>query len=126
MPLMASLSLHLSGKTQQKMDQNQSNLMMTRSSVLGKLERLLLKFMKSPTSRSQRCKFDPNCHRLQKLMARCRRIPELTTANLMASCSVRCRQKPKDQRLHHVISWPGSMARCSLSKKTMDWSMSMT
>ena len=126
MPPMAHSLIHLSGKTQQRMDQNQSSSTMPRSSVLGKQGRLSLKFMKLQTSLSQRCKFDPNCHHLRKLTARFRRIPELTTANSMASCSVQCRQKPEDQRPRQVISWRGRMARCSLSKKTTDWCMFMT
>lgn len=113
MLLTASLLSHLSGKTLQKMDPNQSNLTTTRNSVLAKLAKTSLKFTKPATLLRRRWKFDRSCHLFQKLMGRCNRIIESTIANLMASFSVQCQQKQKDLQLLHSISWPGKMVKCS-------------
>lgn len=97
-----------------------------RNSVLDRLARTSSKSMKPPTLQQQRCKFDQNCHHYQKSMDRSKKTRESTTVNLMASFSVRCRQKQRDHQLRHFISWLGKMVRCSLSKRTMGWCMSTT
>lgn len=94
--------------------------------MLGRLVRTSSKSMKLPTLPQQRCRFDQNCHHFQKSMDRSKKTTESTTVNSMDSFSVRCRQKQRDHQLRHFISWLGKMARCSRSKRTMDWCMSMT
>jgi len=123
---MASLSSRLNGKTQQKMDQNQSNLTKMRTSALVKLVKTSSKFTKKATLSSRRCKFARSYHLFQKLMGRYSKTIGWTTASLMASFSVQCQLKPEGRQLRHFISWPGRMVRCYQSKKTTDLCMSMT
>lgn len=82
--------------------------------------------MKKEISNSQNFRLNRSYHRYPNWTESLRKITELTIASLMVSFFVRCHLKTLDQTMPLVIWWPGKMAKYSLSKKIMVWSMYTT